>query len=171
MNCKRAQSEIALWVGGDLDDASIAALGQHLNRCPACDRVRLQMQRAMSALEDQPAAESSLHDSIWPEVSKQLPQSLPQGDRFNGWLPAIAMAAVCCLMLTIATMTPTNSPALNSESAINSTWEREQSSHDHYVPHPPRPPHFDTGFPRRELPLSQAHFEFENALALQRSKR
>lgn len=107
MNCKRAKREIALQIGGDLDDAQAQKLRMHLAACPECSDYSKEMQVGYDVLRAPAEDDVALHDekSIWPDVSSvlttraQRPQSLQQSLHLTGWLPATAAVAACLLIV------------------------------------------------------------------------
>ena len=107
MNCKRARSEIALWVGNDLDEVAEAKLEQHLAECHHCRKNWREMQASLSTLRE-PNYDSyrSQYDSVWPRLSAQLPsrEEIRRAERFNGWLPAVTVVAACLMMATFSMM-------------------------------------------------------------------
>jgi hypothetical protein len=110
MNCSRAQSDIALWAGNDLDESSLSCLRRHLAACPACRGYLAEMQALMQLVDDCPlreeadqASQEAVEDSLWPSLSTRLVAlPVPRGDRFNGWLPAVTVAVVCLVMVLVA---------------------------------------------------------------------
>jgi hypothetical protein len=49
------------------------------------------------------ASKRAVEDSLWPSLSTRLVAlSPPRSDRFNGWIPAVTVAAVCLAMVLIA---------------------------------------------------------------------
>lgn len=104
MNCKRARLEIALWVGNDLDEASVESLQRHIAECSPCrnhwEKLRSCHQRlkSPSLLSDESlsrGAVKSMHDSVWPDLLVRLParNAETQPVEFNGWFPAMAVIA------------------------------------------------------------------------------
>jgi hypothetical protein len=110
MNCSRAQSDIALWAGNDLDESSLSCLRRHLAACPACRGYLAEMQALMQLVDDCPlrdeadqASQEAVEDSLWPSLATRLVSlPAPHGDRFNGWLPAVTVAVVCLVMVLVA---------------------------------------------------------------------
>lgn len=105
MNCKRAQRNIALWVGQDLDESSEQMLQRHLACCPGCREFAQQMKSCLHMLQnpEHEPTDSCSYD-LWPTVAAKLTAAEKQlaAQRFNGWLPATVMAAaVACLLLAI----------------------------------------------------------------------
>ena len=87
MNCKRAQAQIALAVGGDLDDAAERELHEHLGGCVDCHRHWKQMSDTWALLLDREDELPDPHDSVWPDLRVKLPnrRELMSRARFNGW--------------------------------------------------------------------------------------
>ncbi len=114
MNCQRARSQISLWVGGDLDASAWECVREHLRECPSCQSYQLRMQKMLELLgssddSHDPSVENELsQDSLWPALSAQLAkrQRKKRTDEFNGWVPALAMAAVCVVMVFAGSRPP-----------------------------------------------------------------
>ncbi len=132
MNCRRAQSDIALWAGNDLDEAGLADLQVHLEACPECRKYLTQMQALLQLVDNCPlrdeadeASQAAVEDSLWPSLSTKL-VSLPASryDRFNGWIPAVAVAAVCFAMVLVAS--PPQSAPPQSTPAGSVTADEDQ---------------------------------------------
>lgn len=132
MNCKRAQSDIALWAGNDLDESDLSELRIHLQVCPGC-RVYLEDMRALlrlmeeCPLRDEADGTSQRGESLWPMLASRLVSiPAPRTDRFNGWVPAVAVAAVCLAMVLVASpphlLSPENAPAVSS--SAENDWTR-----------------------------------------------
>ena len=106
MNCRRAQSDIALWAGDDLDEAGLLSLRRHLEACPECRCYMQEMQLLMRLIDECPlreegdeASKEAVEDSLWPSLSTRLVTlSSRRSDHFNGWIPAVSVAAVCLAM-------------------------------------------------------------------------
>ena len=117
MNCKRAKTEIALWVGGDLSDAAEESLRQHLGVCPSCHSFRRQMKESLRFLHE-PSEDSLsvLSDSVWPDLSSRLSsrESMWSRERFNGWVPAALIAASCVVIFYSAFNSPIRNPSIGS---------------------------------------------------------
>ncbi|WP_166824610.1 anti-sigma factor family protein [Thalassoroseus pseudoceratinae] len=146
MNCQQARSQIALWVGDDLDASAWESVQEHVRRCPSCQSYQTRMQRMLELLgasddSQDPSAESELsHDSLWPALAAQLPkpQRKPRSDEFNGWIPAFAMAAVCMVMVFAVSRVPQrtddagwtwgNRKGVSSELNVAPVWFRSESN-------------------------------------------
>jgi len=100
MNCKQAQTNIALWVGGDLSENDVALLERHVAICPGCREHHLRMEHVQQMLNVSNSP-PSLEESIWPdlEVKIERHQKAFRREQFNGWVPAFAVAAACLLLL------------------------------------------------------------------------
>ncbi len=110
MNCKRANAEIALWVGNDLDESAERSLRRHLAKCPGCRKHWRKMKASLRMLQENDEDLSETRDiSLWPRLSVALATAEEQnahGSRFNGWVPALAVAAACLAMISLSNNTP-----------------------------------------------------------------
>lgn len=140
MNCRRAQTDIALWAGNDLSESDCQSLQRHLEACPKCRGYKAHMQAIMQVMDECPlrdeadeASKSAVAGGLWPSLASRLVSlPTPQVDRFNGWIPAIAVAAVCLAMLMVAS--PQDAfPPKNSTVPANAEaeWSHETSHETH----------------------------------------
>ena len=112
MNCKQARRLLPLWVGRDLSDAGdTVPLQIHVAACPKCHARQRQLQESLDALQSisttatEVETQSHSRPSLWPRVAAALPE-WPRGrDRFNGWIPACAMALAAALMMAVSIST------------------------------------------------------------------
>lgn len=108
MNCKRAQSLIALWVGDDLETDAAESLRRHVERCEECREYRTRMSRTLEFLSDCEGSEGPvrpLSDSVWPDVAQRLrtgPGGTRQRARFNGFVPALAVTSALVVIFSFA---------------------------------------------------------------------
>lgn len=105
MNCKRARANIALWVGDDLDDSAERDLRRHVVDCPACHEYWHDMKTGLQILQDSQGRAKSTGKSLWPSLATALVpehQYASRPSRFNGWVPAVAVAAACLAMISLA---------------------------------------------------------------------
>ena len=116
MNCKRAQAQIALAVGGDLDDAAERDLHGHLGGCVDCHRHWKQMSDTWALLLDREDDLPDPHDSVWPDLQVKLPnrRELMSRARFNGWTVGLAVSAVCLAMVSMWQTANTPEPGLEA---------------------------------------------------------
>ena len=111
MNCREAQTDIALHAGGDLDDRErVRALREHVGGCPEC-RAHYQgvksSLKALSGLLPLEAGSATWQSvgSLWPSIRKELarpPETFTAAKAFNhakNWSPFIAMTTACLVML------------------------------------------------------------------------
>ena len=103
MNCKAAKSEIALAAGNDLDEHVGGALQEHLGRCPNCLQHWHSVRAALETLQVRCdiSDEMPQHVTVWPQVSRRLAgmERDLRRERFNGWIPAGAVAAASLAIL------------------------------------------------------------------------
>lgn len=114
MNCKRAKRDIALQVGGDLDDAQAQKLRLHLAVCPSCSDYSKQMEAGYGVLRAPAEDDVAVHDekSIWPDLSNVLTRRAPQprSVHLTGWVPATAAVAACLLIAASSYFTRPSAP-------------------------------------------------------------
>ncbi|QDU37614.1 hypothetical protein Mal4_19290 [Maioricimonas rarisocia] len=105
MNCREARTDIPLWLGHDLDDASrCEVLRRHVATCPDCRKYCKKVQSALSMLEQADSESTYISsDSLWPQLSERLETSKSSRSKnvSEKWLPAIAMTAACSLLLVV----------------------------------------------------------------------
>ena len=109
MNCEQAHRLLPLWIGRDLSDAVDAeSLQIHVAACPKCHARQGRLQESLDALQSASTAandvETQAHSrpSLWPRVAAALPEWPRRRDRFNGWIPAAAMALAASLMVAVS---------------------------------------------------------------------
>ena len=128
MNCKQAKAEIALWVGNDLNESAERSLRRHLSRCLGCRKHWRRMKASLRMLQEADEVPSTTEDvSLWPRLSAKLSAAEEQNarrSRFNGWVPALAVAAACLAMISLSNSTPpaersSNTPAVPVQSAVH----------------------------------------------------
>lgn len=129
MNCQQANRLLPLWIGRDLADTSEAvALRAHLAGCPGCSTRQRQLQDCLDALQSVstnslPAEAGGARPSLWPRLSVALKEMPRRPDRFNGWIPASAMALAASLMIAVSAL------QIRREigDSVPLTWGRESS--------------------------------------------
>jgi hypothetical protein len=125
MNCKRAKTAIALWVGDDLDASSVNDLQSHLAECPVCRDRWLDMRRSLDVLHrvETPIDDRGQSGNIWPSVAARILRrnQARQPQDFNGWVPALAVSAACLAIAVIITdLAPRSTPMESAAAADNS---------------------------------------------------
>lgn len=98
MNCKNVRTQIALSVGGDLDDAQWQSVREHVEACPKCRRFCRELQSSMRLLrycrsETASIAQPELWPSVWQRI--RLRREANATAEFNGWVAGLAVAAIC----------------------------------------------------------------------------
>ncbi|MFO1023155.1 MAG: hypothetical protein U0903_21060 [Planctomycetales bacterium] len=112
MNCKQAQRELALWVGGDHDPLLQEMLNDHVRNCPDCRAFAREIQTgaqvlrqaAVRASNDAPVAEAGW--SLWPRVQAKLAKSGPRQSPYApatvGWFPVAGLTAACVALIAVS---------------------------------------------------------------------
>lgn len=137
MNCKRARLAIALSVGSDLDENGEAELHEHLAECGSCRVHRKDLEGTLGALHGRPDEEPlAMRDSVWPAVSSRLSPRREQ--RFNGWIPAAALAASVLMMVAVMREPQPDVPVAGSYDSYQSAPVRGY----HWVMPEPAPSEF-----------------------------
>lgn len=109
MNCDQASRLLPLWVGHDLSDAGDAELLRiHVAACQKCREQQRRLQQSLDVLQSISTAATDVEQqshgrpSLWPRVAVALPERPRGRDRFNGWIPATAMALAALLMVAVS---------------------------------------------------------------------
>lgn len=108
MNCRQVIRLLPLWIGRDLPDASEAeALRMHLAQCQDCSLQQRRLQASLDALQSISTTSLSCESgqtrpSLWPRLAMVLKDVPRRRDRFNGWIPATAMALAAALMVGVS---------------------------------------------------------------------
>jgi len=151
MNCKQAQIDLALWVGKDLEDKGRRIeLKRHLAVCPQCRDSHKQLRGAMSVLHQTDDGKIiAPSKSVWPSVSAGIAyhEESHRLNRFNGWVPAMAVTAACLTLLLFSYQrTSFNSPAAaqvhfgyGSDPAASYSLNTQPSFHEDASPLATRP--------------------------------
>lgn len=114
MNCKIAQSQLALLVGNDLEPAAVDEVRKHLDKCDGCRRHFDRLTAAQEALQTPAEASWSASDeSLWPNLSVRLASASAgsKPHRLNGWAASLAVAAACTAMVWVASHQWSGPPA------------------------------------------------------------
>ena len=96
MNCNRARSEIALWVGHDLQEPIQQEVRRHVADCPECRCHWSRLKAGRQALQESSRELVTVSEgSLWPGLAAcmRAREAFSQRHRFNGWLPATAVVA------------------------------------------------------------------------------
>jgi hypothetical protein len=108
MDCRQIRQLLPLWIGQDLPDAATAKdVNQHLAGCPDCEQRRMSLQKSLDVLQGLSAETLTVEpsrQSVLPKLMTRVAawDNLKYRDRFNGWIPASAMALAVALMVTVS---------------------------------------------------------------------
>jgi len=104
---ERSRRQIALLAGEDLEGEAYDEAVRSVQSCPDCRSHWVRVCGCLSLLDraGKDAAASSGR-SLWPEVQRRLRSvSVARGpEKFNGWVPALSMAAACIALLVAGQM-------------------------------------------------------------------
>jgi hypothetical protein len=104
---ERSKRQIALLAGDDLEGESHAEARRSVESCPDCRRHWVRVRGCLDVLERVGKSTAAAPEtSLWPAVERRLPPlSAPRRlEKFNGWLPALSMAAACIALLVAGQM-------------------------------------------------------------------
>ncbi len=118
---ERSRHQIALLAGDDLEGSLAEEARRSVDSCPHCRGHWLRIRGCLGALERAGKGSSSLFEaSLWPAIESRLTRPMPaRPERFNGWVPALSMAAACIALLIAGQMeapSPQDSPDPGSRS-------------------------------------------------------
>ena len=102
MSCSQARTEIALWVGNDLEEGGELRIERHLAGCPMCREYAHEMKASLQVLQA-PRPVPDVGGSIWPRLAARIAglESSPRLERFNGWLPAVTVVAASIAIIVL----------------------------------------------------------------------
>lgn len=116
---ERSRRQIALLASDDLDKAQAEEARRSINSCPHCKGHWTRVRDCLDLLERAGKESAPVPDfSLWPAVeSRLIPSSVRRLERFNGWVPALSMAAACIALLIAGQMESAPQDFLDAESA------------------------------------------------------
>ena len=115
MNCRESRFQLALFVGGDLDESSGVGLQRHLATCPECRDHHERLDSVMQQVErSESEAPALVHrKSVWPQLAAVIKvREQDRTRRFNGWVAGFAVAAMALAAVTISQNLPSSQPDL-----------------------------------------------------------
>ncbi|MGC1272789.1 MAG: hypothetical protein WBC44_03715 [Planctomycetaceae bacterium] len=161
---ERARRQIALLAGDDLEGEQQDEARRYVDSCPDCRGHWLRLRGCLDVLDcagktSGPGAETSL----WPVIESRLRPTvvMRRSDQFNGWVPALSMAAACIALLIAGQM----DGVAPVDFALHGHDDSRQAS---VIPAGPRlhqPPF------RMNSGLMQRFASFERSFALPRQER
>lgn len=116
MNCRESRFQLALFVGGDLDESSSVGLRRHLATCPECRDHHDSLSNLMDQVEQIESQSTAIMHaaSVWPQLAAVIKvREQDRTRRFNGWIAGFAVAATVLAMVTIAQNLPSAQPLSN----------------------------------------------------------
>ena len=98
---ERTRRRIALLAGDDLEGVDAEETRQSVESCPNCRGHWTRVRGCLDVLERAgKRAEPAPMPSLWPAIEAQLNRPVVRApERFNGWVPALSMAAACIALL------------------------------------------------------------------------
>lgn len=105
MHCAQARNQIALLVGDDIADTDRLEVEQHLSQCNACREYKNGVAQSHQVLQTFAAEDSGVipAGSLWEEMQPAVKlESSRKTRRFNGWVAALAVAALVMAMVAIS---------------------------------------------------------------------
>jgi hypothetical protein len=106
MDCRQAESLLALWAGNDLDEIDPARQVQaHLDACEHCRQRSREFVVAHTALQEARCDAPDLCN-LWPRVKARLVEweRSPRFAKFNVWVPTAVAAVACSLLVFVASV-------------------------------------------------------------------
>ena len=104
---ERTKSRIALLASDDLDEEEVGEVRQLIASCPQCRRHWVRVRGCLDILGRSGDADEVMEEAdLWPEIGSQvrLMHQRVDRDKFNGWVPALSMAAACIAILVAGQM-------------------------------------------------------------------
>lgn len=98
---ERVRRRIALLAGDDLEGVDAEEARRSVGSCPNCRGHWTRVRGCLDVLERVgKQAEPAPMASLWPAIEAQLNRPVVLApERFNGWVPALSMAAACIALL------------------------------------------------------------------------
>jgi hypothetical protein len=99
---ERAKRQIALLAGEDLEDGQVEEARRSIELCPECRGHWVRVRGCIDVLDRVgKSAEPVPGSSLWPAIESRLRPTVVvrRPERFNGWVPALSMAAACAALL------------------------------------------------------------------------
>lgn len=128
MDCRQAQTFLALVVGQDHADARAeGAVSEHVEHCAVCQSFQRQLRVSQSALVEARLVPDSRR-RLWPRVAERLAglTCRPQFARFNIWVPTTIAAAACLLLVAVASQ----ELQYRSDGYLSSAFSRQPEPRD-----------------------------------------
>lgn len=116
---ERSKRQIALLASDDLDELQAEEARRSIDSCPHCRTHWTRVRGCLDVLERAGKESASVSGfSLWPVVESRLTRStVRRPERFNGWVPALSMAAACIALLIAGQLERSPQEFGDSESA------------------------------------------------------
>ena len=116
---ERTKRQIALLAGDDLEGVPAEEAQRSVDSCPNCRGHWTRVRGCLDVLERVgKQAEPASGSSLWPVIEAQLCRPVVRApERFNGWVPALSMAAACIALLIAGQM-----DARPPQDAVDESW-------------------------------------------------
>lgn len=104
---ERSRRQIALLAGEDLEGVPAEEARRSVESCPNCRGHWARVRGCLDLMERvaKEGAEAGDGASVWPALEARLSRPVVRGsDRFNGWVPALSMAAACIALMIAGQM-------------------------------------------------------------------
>jgi len=137
MNCRESRFQLALFVGGDLDESSAVGLQRHLATCPDCRDHHDGLSNVMDQVERiETQSTAIMHaESVWPQLAAVIKvREQDRTRRFNGWVAGFAVAATVLAMVTIAQNLPSAQPLSDFDIQFSGTGPEDLSKSVSFQP-------------------------------------
>ena len=104
VNCTRLRQVLDAWIDGELDHATGAEIGSHLDACPACASLRRERDELRAQRASWCAVSQGAGGSFAPRVRRRLAAAdAPSAPRQRpSWLQAAALACAAALVSALA---------------------------------------------------------------------
>ncbi|MBA3316270.1 MAG: hypothetical protein M3552_06690 [Planctomycetota bacterium] len=95
------KNQIALLAGDDLENEQTADVRRSIESCPHCRQHWVRLRGCVDVLDRVGRSEGPVSgESLWPAVESRLQRTVSvRPGKFNGWVPALSMAAACIALL------------------------------------------------------------------------
>ena len=132
----RTKRQIALLAGGDLEVDELDEALHLIKTCPHCQDHWRHVRGSLDLLDRFGTSDPSPTEELWPSVEDRLRASLAASRprKFNGWVPALSMAAACIFILAAGQMDVTWQQE-GSWPAHSESFSRIHQNHNFYLPH------------------------------------
>jgi anti-sigma factor RsiW len=107
MSCAQPRRLLDAWLDGELDAATRAQIGEHLEGCAACGALRAEREVLRDTIRRaglREPAPSRVADAVRGAIARAA-QGAPLARHRPTWWQSVALAAVCALLAVLATLT------------------------------------------------------------------